>query len=94
MYRSGLEAAPDGRTLFIHTHRLNTDVAALASFLEIPEWTIDAGQSHTYKAPKDRQLLHAIEPHFVNELARDICGDIMSEFYPKLPCKLGTNYRV
>lgn len=94
MYRSGLEAAPSDRTLRIHTHRLRSDADRLANFLGVPLASIDTDRSHAYRAPKNRNLLHAIDPAYVNELAQEMCGDIMREFYPDLPCELGIDYRV
>lgn len=73
-YRACLAAIAVGRALVVLTHRLTTDVPALARFAGVDPRSLDRAASHRFAAPARSPLVSELDCGDVVQAVERICG--------------------
>lgn len=71
-----LDHLPEQRTLFVWVRDLGARTHDMAEFAGVPASTLDAGQSHTHKAPEKHDVLGQLDPDVVRETILASCSAV------------------
>lgn len=73
------------KLLVIRLHELKQSVPQIAEFLNLELEILRPGESHQYRATaKSPNLIHKINPEFIESQAKRYCGEAYARLYPEI----------
>jgi hypothetical protein len=81
--RKILDSVPSNRLLVLKTHEITERAEKIAEFLGLDPSKVRLEGAHQNKTLKKSNLLSELDPDFVNEAARECCGELMREYFPE-----------
>jgi len=82
--RSVIRDVPPERLLIVRTDRLSVSVKALFEFAGLPADDAPPEAPHAYKAAAEHEVVHRLDPAYLERSVQAQCADLMAAFFPEI----------
>lgn len=82
--RTVLDKVPSSRLLVVKTPEIGKRIPEIASFLGVPQASLDKKRSHLYKSDRKLNLLSQLDKDFVEKKVEMHCRELMRAYFPEI----------